>query len=70
MKPDVVETRKVIPYGKSYFAVVPDPAAGARFRYTVYELPTTGGKEALVIGRELDLRTARRVVAFVRKKRK
>ena len=39
-----------------------DPASGRRGRYTVYRLYRWADKRADIIGRELDLRTARKLV--------
>lgn len=39
-----------------------DPFAGHKRVYTVYRILLSSSKQALVIGRELDLRTARKLV--------
>lgn len=42
--------------------VVRDPFAGRRHVYTVYRIPLGGDEATRVIGRELDLPLARRIV--------
>ncbi len=54
--------KKRIPYEGNYFLIVPDIAAGRRFRYTVYKIPSSPSRRIKVIGREIDLKTARRIV--------
>jgi hypothetical protein len=45
------------------FVAITDPYAGQRHRYAVWAIPLgTSGAGASIVGRELDLRTARRVV--------
>ena len=44
----------------SWIAVL-DPASGKRGRYTVYRLYRWGDKQAAIIGREVDLATARKL---------
>lgn len=50
----------------NYFFIVPDNAAGQPDRYTVYKLPPSPSQFRLeqieIIGRELDLETAKRVI--------
>ena len=48
--------------GRVAWFLVGDPVAGSRRVYTVYRITLTGDKRARVIGRELDLATARDVV--------
>lgn len=51
-------------YGDGHRAwfVVRDPMAGRKGVYTVYRISLTSGKEAQVIGRELPLPLARKIV--------
>jgi len=51
-----------IDYDGKYFLILPNIAAGKKFRYTVYQLPTSDGGRVKILGRELDLKTARWVV--------
>ena len=48
--------------GATTWLVVTDPCAGRRHVYTVYQIALTAEKEARVIGRELPLRDAWRLV--------
>ena len=48
--------------GATTWLVVTDPCAGRLHVYTVYRISLTGDKETRVIGRELPLPDARRVV--------
>jgi hypothetical protein len=43
------------------WVAVLDPASGHRGRYTVYRVYRWGDKQADIVGRELDLKTARKV---------
>lgn len=47
--------------GGNYYLILPDPMAGLKNRYTVYRIPVRA-QDAVIIGRELDLKTARKVV--------
>ena len=54
-----IETRH---HGNAVYLIVTDPMSGRRGRYTVHEVSLVGLKETLVIGRELPLGHARRIV--------
>lgn len=59
----VLETKSRIGYYEKHYLVIPDEAAG-KFRYTVYEIPSSPSRRIRVLGRELDLRTARKLVCL------
>ena len=48
--------------GNCSWVAVLDPASGRRGRYTVYRLYRWADKRADIVGREVDLTTARRLV--------
>lgn len=49
--------------GNYVWVAVGDPASGRRGRYTIYRLYRWGDKHADIVGREIDLRTARRLAS-------
>jgi hypothetical protein len=55
------KTHSIISGGHAYF-VVQDPMAGRRHVYTVYKIALSGDKRVTIIGRELDLPVARKVI--------
>ena len=55
-----IETRH---HCNAIYLIVTDPMSGRRGRYTVHMLSLVGFKSARVIGRELPLGHARRIVA-------
>lgn len=57
----IFKTRTIIVDGYVYL-VVQDPMAGRRHVYTVYKIPLSGDKVAAIIGRELPLPDARKVI--------
>lgn len=50
-------------HGNAVYLIVADPMSGRRGRYTVHEVSLVGFKKTRVIGRELPLVHARRIVA-------
>jgi len=58
----VLETKSRVGYYGKHYLIVPDEAAGKKFRYTVYEIPSSPSRRIRVLGREIDLRTARKLV--------
>jgi len=58
----IITTR--IPYPTHYYLILPNVAAGTKGRYTVYRIPSseTPSRRIKVIGRELPLGHAKRVV--------
>ena len=50
------------------YLIVQDLMAGRRHVYTVHQISLTSDKGSRVIGRELDLRTAKKVIADDQKK--
>lgn len=60
----ILETKRLVGYHGCYFLIVPDHAAGRRFRYTIYRIPAAPSGRVRVVGRELDLKYAR---AYVKK---
>ena len=56
-----LKTRTILHHSHAYF-VVQDPAAGRRDVYTVYKIELFGAKQAVIVGRELPLPVARKVV--------
>lgn len=57
----VLETKSRVGYYGKHYLIVPDEAAGKKFRYTVYEISHSLSYRVRIIGRELDLRTARKL---------
>ena len=60
-KYQIVHTNR-IKFGNSYFVILPDVACGRKNRYVVYRIPTTGMKTPIIIGRELPLGFAKKIV--------
>jgi hypothetical protein len=56
-----IKTRTIVANEHVYF-VVSDPMSGRRHVYTVYRISLVGNKLAEIIGRELPLPYARRVI--------
>jgi hypothetical protein len=61
MRPRKLKTRTIISGAHAYFAVQ-DPMSGRRHVYTVYKIALAGDKNAAIIGRELPLPVARKVI--------
>ena len=57
----IVETKRV-GYNGYYYLIVPDHASGHRARYTVYRIPGSPSRRTIIIGRELPLAHARRLI--------
>lgn len=55
----IIEWKYRIKYNDYYILILPDIAAGKTPRYTVYKIPSSPAKRIKIIGRELDIRTAR-----------
>lgn len=59
---NIIEYTHRINYDDCYILILPDMAAGRKSRYTVYKIPSSdGSKKIKIIGRELDIRTARKI---------
>lgn len=58
---NIIEWNYRINYNDFYILIIPNMAAGKKSRYTVYKIPSSEGKRVEVIGRELDIRTARKI---------
>jgi hypothetical protein len=56
-----LKTRVVVSDKRIYF-LVEDPAAGVRNVYTVYEIRLFGAKASSIVGRELPLQVALRMI--------
>lgn len=56
-----LKTRSVV-HGTHVYFIVQDPMAGHRHVYTVYKIRLSGDKAATIVGRELPLPAARRVI--------
>jgi hypothetical protein len=54
--------------GQYYYLIVPDMAAGRKFRFTVYRIPSSPSRRVKIIGRELDMITAQKVIRSWKKK--
>jgi hypothetical protein len=61
VKPKTLKTRTIVS-GKHVYFAVQDPMSGRRHVYTVYKTRLSGDKGAEIIGRELDLPVARKVI--------
>ncbi len=59
--PIILETKKRNFLGH-YYVIIPDNAAGYKHRYTVYRMPDSAGGEIVIIGRELPLGFAKKIV--------
>jgi hypothetical protein len=55
-------TTKRIQYGLHYYVILPDNSAGSVGRYTVYRIPSSPSRKISIIGRELPLGHAQRIV--------
>jgi len=66
-RPTIIEPYKV-GYDGCHYLIIPDEAAGCRRRYTVYRIPATTAHRVKIIGRELPLGLAKRVVERDREK--
>jgi hypothetical protein len=55
-------TRKRIQHELHYYVILPDNAAGSGGRYTVYRMPSSPSRKITIIGRELPLGHAQRIV--------
>ncbi len=58
---NIIERTHRINYNDFYILIIPNMAAGKKSRYTVYKIPSSEGKRIEIIGRELDIRTARKI---------
>lgn len=58
---NIIEWKHRIKYEDYYILIVPNMAAGKRPRYTVYKIPSTEGDRIKIIGRELDIKMARKI---------
>lgn len=58
---NIIEWKHRINYNDFYILIIPNMAAGKKSRYTVYKIPSSEGRKIEVIGRELDIRTARKI---------
>ncbi len=58
---NIIEWTHRINYNDFYILIIPNMAAGKKSRYTVYKIPSSEGKRIEIIGRELDIRTARKI---------
>ena len=62
MAHELIVSKKRIGYDNYHYLIVPDEAAGRKYRYTVYQIPTSPSRKIKVIGLELPLEYARKVV--------
>jgi len=61
---NIIEWKHRIKYQDCYILIVPNMAAGSMYpRYTVYKIPSSEAGRIKVIGRELDIRTARKIAS-------
>ncbi len=58
---NIIEWTHRINYNDFYILIISNMAAGKKSRYTVYKIPSSEGKRIEIIGRELDIRTARKI---------
>ena len=58
----IILVKDKIPHGSFYFLILPDSAAGLPHRYTVYRVPSSPSGKIGIIGQELPLADARKVV--------
>ena len=58
---NIIEWTHRINYNDFSILIIPNMAAGKKSRYTVYKIPSSEGKRIEIIGRELDIRTARKI---------
>lgn len=59
---NIIEWTHRINYKDFYILILPDMAAGSQYpRYTVYKIPSSPANKTKIIGRELDIRTARKI---------
>lgn len=64
----LIVEKKRIDYNDYYCLIVPDMAAGLKYRYTVYRITASPRKKSIkIIGRELDLPLAKKVARKVNK---
>lgn len=59
---NLIFTKTRVGYYGHYYLIVPDHAAGMRNRFTVYRIPASPSRRIKVVGRELTLGHAKRVV--------
>lgn len=69
MKHEILSTTRRVGYRGHYYLIVPDHAAGHRGRYTVYKIPGSPSGLTKVVGRELPLGYARRLVKRLEEER-
>lgn len=58
---NIIEWTHRINHDDCYILILPDMAAGIKNRYTVYKIPSSPANKIKIIGRELDIRTARKI---------
>lgn len=56
------EIKTLVGYDGRHYIIIPDEAAGMRHRYSVYQIPASPSRRIKIIGRELDLKLARKLV--------
>lgn len=60
---NIIEWKHRINYNDCYILIIPNMAAGHKNRYTVYKISSSEIKKPKIIGRELDIRTARKIAS-------
>lgn len=58
---NIIEWKHRINYNDCYILIVPNMAAGKKPRYTVYKIPSSEAGKIKIIGRELNIKTARKI---------
>jgi len=56
---NIAEIKTRIGYEEYYFLIVPDVAAGKKYRYTMYRVPSSPSRRIKVVARECTLKDCR-----------
>ncbi len=60
---NIIEWKHRINYNDCYILIIPNMAAGHKNRYSVYKISSSENKKPEIIGRELDIQTARKIAS-------